>query len=144
MPRRNRVDPWGDLHAVSARGLFTGNRGCIVDEREQVVRHHRSSTLWITCLTEFRDWRVPLARPNRWTPIFFLDDAVALAAGHRPCATCRRDSIARIATPSIQHCVPSSSIGGSRPNACGAGAASTAAATARPGEPTSSRCPMAP
>jgi hypothetical protein len=70
MPRRNRVDPWGDLHAVSARGLFTGNRGCIVDEREQVVRHHRSSTLWITCLTEFRDWRVPLARPNRWTPIF--------------------------------------------------------------------------
>src|SRR6185437_3576906 len=91
MPRRNRVDPWGDLHAVSARGLFTGNRGCIVDEREQVVRHHRSSTLWITCLTAFRDWRVPLARPNRWTPIFFLDDAVALAAGHRPCATCRRD-----------------------------------------------------
>jgi hypothetical protein len=91
MPRRNRVDPWGDLHAVSARGLFTGNRGCIVDEREQVVRHHRSSTLWITCLIEFRDWRVPLARPNRWTPIFFLDDAVALAAGHRPCATCRRD-----------------------------------------------------
>ena len=91
MPRRNRVDPWGDLHAVSARGLFTGNRGCIVDEREQVVRHHRSSTLWITCLTEFRDWRVPLARPNRWTPIFFLDDAVALAAGRRPCATCRRD-----------------------------------------------------
>src|ERR1044071_7555178 len=73
MPRRNRVDPWGDLHAVSARGLFTGNRGCIVDDREQVVRHHRSSTLWITCLTEFRDWRV------------------ALAAGHRPCATCRRD-----------------------------------------------------
>jgi hypothetical protein len=61
MPRRNRVDPWGDLHAVSACGLFTGNRGCIVDEREQVVRHHRSSTLWITCLTEFRDWRVPLA-----------------------------------------------------------------------------------
>jgi hypothetical protein len=144
MPRRNRVDPWGDLHAVSARGLFTGNRGCIVDEREQVVRHHHSSTLWITCLTEFRDWRVPLARPNRWTPIFFLDDAVALAAGHRPCATCRRDMIARIATPSIQGCVPSSSIGGSRANACGEGAASTAAATARPGEPTSSPCPMAP
>ena len=91
MPRRNRVDPWGDLHAVSARGLFTGNRGGIVDEREHVVRHHRSSTLWVTCLTEFRDWRVPLARPNRWTPIFFLDDAAALAAGHRPCATCRRD-----------------------------------------------------
>lgn len=90
MPRRNRVDPWGDLHVMDARGLFTGNRGCVVDDAERVVRHHGSS-LWITCLTEFSDWRVPLARPRRWTPLFFLDDAVALAAGHRPCATCRRE-----------------------------------------------------
>ena len=89
MPRRNRVDPWGDLNAVASRGLLTGNRGCVVDNHEQVVRHHGSS-LWITCLTEFRGWRWPLARPRRWTPLFFLDDAVALAAGHRPCATCRR------------------------------------------------------
>ena len=89
MPRRNRVDPWGDLHAVSPRGLFTGNRGCVVNDQEQVVRHH-GSALWITCVTEFRGWRWPLARPRRWTPLFFLDDAVALAAGHRPCATCRR------------------------------------------------------
>jgi len=89
MPRRNRVDPWGDLHAVEPRGLLTGNRGCLVDDHEQVVRHHRSS-LWIACLTEFRGWRFPLARPDRWTPIFFLDDAVALAAGHRPCGFCRR------------------------------------------------------
>ncbi len=90
MPRRNRVDPWGDLHAVAARGLFTGNRGCLVDDAERVVRHHQSA-LWITCRTTFRDWRHPLAAPRRWTPIFFLDDAVALAAGHRPCATCRGD-----------------------------------------------------
>jgi hypothetical protein len=83
------VDPWGDLHAVASRGLLTGNRGCVVDDRERVVRHHGSS-LWIICLTTFRDWRWPLARPRRWTPLFFLDDAVALAAGHRPCATCRR------------------------------------------------------
>ncbi len=89
MPRRNRVDPWGDLHAVSARGLFTGNRGCVVDDHEQVVRHHGSS-LWITCKMEFRGWRWPLARPKRWTPLFFLDEAVALAAGHRPCGFCRR------------------------------------------------------
>jgi hypothetical protein len=89
MPRRNRVDPWGDLHAVASRGLLTGNRGCVVDDHERVVRHHGSS-LWISCLTKFRDWRWPLARPGRWTPLFFLDDAVALAAGHRPCATCRR------------------------------------------------------
>jgi hypothetical protein len=69
--------------------MFTGNRGCVVDDHENVVRHHGSS-LWIACLTEFRGWRFELARPRRWTPLFFLDDAVALAAGHRPCATCRR------------------------------------------------------
>ncbi len=89
VPRRNRVDPWGDLHAVAARGMFTGNRGCLVDDAGRVVRHHHSR-LWITCRTSYRDWRHPLDAPHRWTPIFFLDDAVALAAGHRPCATCRR------------------------------------------------------
>lgn len=88
-PRRNRVDPFGDLHAVNARGLFTGNRGCVVDDHERVVRHH-GSQLWIVCVTRYRDWRWPLARPRRWTPLFFLDDAVALAAGHRPCGLCRR------------------------------------------------------
>jgi len=87
-PRRNRVDPWGDLHAVAARGLFTGNRGCLVDGSGALIRHHRGDH-WITCITSFRDRRQPLADPRRWTPLFFLDDAVALAAGHRPCATCR-------------------------------------------------------
>jgi hypothetical protein len=91
VPRRNRIDPWSDLHAASGRGMFTGNRGCLVDGFGSVVRHHRSP-LWITCVTEFRDWRHPLAAPHRWTPIFFLDDAVALAAGHRPCALCRREA----------------------------------------------------
>ncbi len=90
MTRQNRVDPWGDLHADPARGLFTGNRGALVDDDRRVVRHHRSSTLWITCVLRFKDWRHPLDEPHVWTPLFFLDDAVALAAGHRPCATCRR------------------------------------------------------
>jgi hypothetical protein len=90
MPRQNRVDPWGDLHAVTARGMFTGNRGCLVNDVGDIVRHCRGS-LWITCLTRFRDWQHPLAEPGRWTPLFFLDDAVALAAGHRPCGLCRRD-----------------------------------------------------
>ncbi len=90
MTRQNRVDPWGDLHAVSARGLFTGNRGSLVDDARRIVRHHRSSTLWITCRLRFKDWKHPLDEPHIWTPLFFLDDAVALAAGHRPCATCRR------------------------------------------------------
>lgn len=89
MTRRNRVDPYGDLHADPARGMFTGNRGCLVDDGGEVVRHYRG-TLWITCVTRFRGRRVRLARPGRWTPLFFLDDAVALAAGHRPCGECRR------------------------------------------------------
>jgi hypothetical protein len=91
MPRRNRVDPWGDLHAVSDRGRFTGNRGCVVDDVERVVRHH-AGALWISCTLRYRDHRSPLAAPRRWTPLFFLDDAVALAAGHRPCAQCRREA----------------------------------------------------
>ena len=91
MARRNRVDPWGDLHAVDGRGLLTGNRGCLVDDTSTVARHHRGP-LWISCLTEFRGWRHPLDAPARWTPLFFLDDAVALAAGHRPCGFCRRDA----------------------------------------------------
>lgn len=89
MPRPNRVDPWGDAAAVPERGLFTGNRGCLVDDGGRVVRHHNGS-LWIICRLSFRDWRHPLAAPRTWTPLFFLDDAVALAAGHRPCGLCRR------------------------------------------------------
>lgn len=88
MPRRNRVDPWGDLHAVPGRGLLTGNRGCLVDERGAVVRHHAGRP-WISCVLEYRGARQPLAAPRRWTPVFLLDDALALAAGHRPCARCR-------------------------------------------------------
>src|SRR5437764_6202708 len=71
-PRRNRVDPWGDLHAVPDRGLFTGNRGCLVDSTGELARHHRGK-LWITCLTTFPDRKHPLDEPHRWTPIFFLD-----------------------------------------------------------------------
>jgi len=78
------------MHAVDERGLFTGNRGCLVDESSRLVRHH-AGNLWITCRTSFRDWRHPLDAAHRWTPLFFLDDAVALAAGHRPCAVCRRE-----------------------------------------------------
>lgn len=89
MPRRNRVDPYGDIHATPERGIFTGNRGCLVDSDGAVVRHHQGN-LWITCVTTYKDWRSPLAEPGRWTPLFFLDDAVALAAGHRPCGLCRR------------------------------------------------------
>lgn len=91
-PRRNRVDPWGDLHAAPERGLFTGNRGCLMDAERRLARHHVGD-LWITCVLSLpgRVRSQPLDAPRRWTPLFFLDDAVALAAGHRPCAYCRRD-----------------------------------------------------
>jgi hypothetical protein len=88
VPLPNRVDPFGDLHAVPERGTLTGNRGCLVDDAGRFVRHHRGA-LWIACRTRFRGRRVGLTRPRRWTPLFFLDDAVALAAGHRPCGECR-------------------------------------------------------
>jgi hypothetical protein len=91
VPRRNRVDPFGDLQAVPQRMSLTGNRGCLVDDSRTLTRHHNGS-LWIICVTEFRGWRHPLDQPHRWTPLFFLDDAVALAAGHRPCAFCRPGS----------------------------------------------------
>jgi hypothetical protein len=90
-PRRNRVDPYGDLHAAPARGMFTGNRGCLVDESGTMVRHHRGR-LWIICVLHYKDWKSPLDQPRHWTPLFFLDDAVGLAAGHRPCGLCRRDA----------------------------------------------------
>ncbi len=89
MPLANRVDPYGDLNAVTFRGLFTGNRGCLVNESGEFVRHHVGS-LWITCALRHKEWRSPLTAPRHWTPLFFLDDAVALAAGHRPCGLCRR------------------------------------------------------
>jgi hypothetical protein len=89
MPRRNRVDPFGDLQLTSERGMFTGNRGCLVDDNGRIVRHHNGN-LWIICVTSFRGWRSPLDQPRHWTPLFFLDDAVGLAAGHRPCGLCRR------------------------------------------------------
>ena len=61
-----------------------------MDDHETVVRHH-AGALWIICALRYKDHRSPLAAPRRWTPLFFLDDAVALAAGHRPCAQCRRE-----------------------------------------------------
>src|SRR4051812_17622711 len=70
--------------------MFTGNPGPLVDEERRIVRHNASSTLWITCVLRLGDRRHPLDQPHVWTPLFFLDDAVALAAGHRPCGFCRR------------------------------------------------------
>jgi hypothetical protein len=89
-PARNRVSPLGEIIAVSGRGAWMGNRGRLHEGRgtRDVVRNHQHKT-WITCVLSFRGRRVAQWEPNRYTPLFFLDEAVALAAGHRPCAECR-------------------------------------------------------
>ena len=90
MPLQNRVTPLGDLIADPARGLVYGNRGCLHDERGR-IRRRFAVKRWIACQLEFRGWhRGPLLQPGRFTELFFLDEATALAAGHRPCALCRR------------------------------------------------------
>ena len=89
MPYRNRVTPYGDIIvAPGERGLFMGNRGC-VHEGHEIVRPWNGKR-WITCALEFKGWQAPKWEPGRWTALFFYDEAVALAAGHRPCALCRR------------------------------------------------------
>ena len=87
-PARNRVTPLGDIEAFPLRGAWTGNRGIIHPDRE-IVRFH-ASDLWITCALEFRGWWREQWLPHRWTHLFFHDEAVSFAAGHRPCAECRR------------------------------------------------------
>jgi hypothetical protein len=90
---RNRVTPTGDIVAIQLRGAWLGNRG-ILHEGTEVVRFHRSQ-LWITCTLQHKDWRLPQWVPGHFTVLFFHDEAVALAAGHRPCALCRRDDYDR-------------------------------------------------
>src|SRR6478735_9140684 len=97
MARRNRVTPLGELVATPARGLVYGNRGCLHDDAGRIRRLY-STKRWIACRLRFRDWhRAPLMQPGRFTELFFLDEATAFAAGHRPCALCRRADYNRFA-----------------------------------------------
>ncbi|MCA1334359.1 hypothetical protein [Pseudooceanicola marinus] len=91
MTLQNRVDPFGTIRAVPARGQLMGNRGILHDDR-RVVRRTHAHQAWVACALSYkgRD-RKPLMWPGRYTELFFLDEATALASGHRPCATCRRD-----------------------------------------------------
>jgi hypothetical protein len=95
MPLRNRVTPLSELVADSGRGLVYGNRGCLHDDRGNIRRRYAGKR-WIACRLEFRGWlRRPLLQPGRFTELFFLDEATAFAAGHRPCALCRREDYDR-------------------------------------------------
>jgi hypothetical protein len=96
MTLQNRVTPLGELVADPARGLVYGNRGCLHDETGRIRRRYAVKR-WLACRLEFRGWqRGPLMRPGRFTELFFLDEATAFAAGHRPCALCRREDYKRV------------------------------------------------
>jgi hypothetical protein len=96
VPLQNRVTPLGELIATPARGLVYGNRGCLHDANGEIRRRYATKR-WIACRLEFRGWqRGQLMQPGKFTELFFLDDATAFAAGHRPCALCRRADYDRV------------------------------------------------
>ena len=88
MAAQNRVTPRSEIVAVPARGRFMGNRGCL--HRQGAVVRPYAGRRWIICETEFRGRHIEQWVEGRYTVLFFHDEAVALAAGHRPCAECRR------------------------------------------------------
>ena len=89
MPRQNRVTPTGQIIATEARGTFMGNRGILHNAQQEIVKPFAYKT-WIICLLSFKGRRRALMQPGKYTELFFLDEATALAAGHRPCFECRR------------------------------------------------------
>jgi hypothetical protein len=96
MPLQNRMTPFGDVVAIPQRGLFTGNRGIIHDPATRSLLKKRWTTkAWIVCLCDYKGWRRTPMAGRSWTELFFLDEATALAAGHRPCFFCRREAAER-------------------------------------------------
>ena len=95
MPLQNRVTPFSTIEAVAARGMLMGNRGILHNERGQLGAARWRHPHWVTCLMEFKSrWR-PVMQPHAYTELFFLDEATAFAAGHRPCGECRRPDYLR-------------------------------------------------
>ena len=91
MSLRNRVSPEGTIENSSSRGTVMGNRGLLYNSNKELKRLFKTKA-WIICLLEFKDRKRELMSPNAYTELFFLDEVTALAAGHRPCAECRRSS----------------------------------------------------
>jgi hypothetical protein len=93
MPLQNRVTPFGEIVAIPQRGMFTGNRGIIHDPATKTLLNRRwTSKAWLICTCEYKGRRREPMAGRSWTELFFLDEAVALAAGHRPCFACRREA----------------------------------------------------
>lgn len=89
MTLQNKVLPTGEIVADSARGMFTGNRGCLHDDQQRLGQARWKGKAWISCALHYKGRQRQIMAPRRWTELFFLDEAVAMAAGHRPCALCR-------------------------------------------------------
>jgi hypothetical protein len=94
MPLQNRVSPFSILTATPERGSWTGNRGVIHNADKEIVRNH-AVKYWITCELKYKNFQRKVMTPNRWTELFFLDEATAFAAGHRPCGFCRNADFKR-------------------------------------------------
>ena len=92
MPLQNRVQPTSDILAVPVRGQFMGNRGILHTDNRQLTHVRWRHQAWVCCLTDFKNRKRPLMAPRHYTELFFFDEPVALAAGHRPCGECRRAS----------------------------------------------------
>ncbi len=86
---QNRVDPFGNIIKTSARGAWMGNRGLIHSPEQQILRPFKLKA-WLICVLEFKDRKRKVMAPNLYTELFFMDEATAFAAGHRPCFECRR------------------------------------------------------
>lgn len=91
MSLQNRVNPFGDLFRTAARGTMMGNRGGVLHNADREIVLNFKSRRWIACVLEFKGRRRIVMSERRYTELFFLDEAVAFAAGHRPCAECRRE-----------------------------------------------------
>ncbi|MFA6711884.1 MAG: hypothetical protein WCS33_04140 [Candidatus Caldatribacteriota bacterium] len=89
MPLQNRVNPNGGIEAVKSRGAFLGNRGIIHNEKKEIISPFKIKG-WVTCQLEFKGRKRELMTKGKYTELFFLDEATAFSAGHRPCAECRR------------------------------------------------------
>lgn len=87
---QNRVDPFGNIIKTPARGHWLGNRGVLHDGHQTLLRPFKLKA-WITCVLEFKGRKRQVMAPNRYTELFFLDEATSFAAGHRPCFECRRE-----------------------------------------------------
>ena len=94
MPLQNRVNPFSTITATPERGTWTGNRGVIHNADKEIVRNH-AVKYWITCELKYKNFQRKVMTPNRWTELFFLDEATAFAAGHRPCGFCRNSDFKR-------------------------------------------------